>query len=512
MTADLVHSRRGNALIIAAIAIVFLALRIALLAARDPFFDELFTLWISSKPFAGIIDALRHDSGPPLYYFVVHALGVKTALGARVISLVAASAAMAVLLFARSLGTARFTAAALLAVYPPAVLSAIDARAYALCALLVTIGLVALHGGRVFAAAMAFVFAAYCHYYGALLFPLLLIPFRTGGSERDLCNASVGACSSAPAAPVGGGPTRVADALLRVPTGSSPLHRPLAVRRLGMTVFSPNATRRILATIVAAVLFAPALYLASQQPRQSMQWLRESRWSWLRNLSFAGDYAYGLFQPAPMWLVGVAVLLLLAAVAGPAWNRRARLRHAEPPRVRGWLAAAATIVPLLIAVAAGVYFPMRFESIIAVPLTLWISFAVESWTPPVRRTIVAALLGIGLATTYAGILDHARRPLDGYRDAALWTEGHVPRGERLVASGYCYLEAVMNGNPGVIAFPPEQGVHPGWRAVPQRDTPLPPAPFVWIGERASPELSILRRSRAVQPLYGNGSALVARVR
>jgi hypothetical protein len=279
-----------------------------------------------------------------------------------------------------------------------------------------------------------------------------------------------------------------------------------------MTVFSPNATRRILATIIAAVLFAPALYLASQQPRQSMQWLRESRWSSLRNLSFAGDYAYGLFQPAPMWLVGVAALLLLAAVAGPAWNRRAQLRHAEPPRVGGWLAAAGTIVPLLIAVAAGVYFPMRFESIIAVPLTLWISFAVESWTPPVRRTIVAALLGIGLATTYAGILDHARRPLDGYRDAALWTEGHVPRGERLVASGYCYLEAVMNGNPGVIAFPPEQGVHPGWRAMPQRGTPLPPVPFVWIGERASPELSILRRSRAVQTLYGNGSALVARVR
>jgi len=213
-----------------------------------------------------------------------------------------------------------------------------------------------------------------------------------------------------------------------------------------------------------------------------------------------------------MCLVGVAALLLLAAVAGPAWNRRARLRHAEPPRVGGWLAAAATIVPLLIAVAAGVDCPMRFESIIAVPLMLWISFAVESWTPPVRRTIVAALLGIGLATTYAGILDHARRPLDGYRDAALWTEGHVPRGERLVASGYCYLEAVMNGNPGVIAFPPEQGVHPGWRAMPQRGTPLPPAPFVWIGERAAPELSILRRSRAVQPLYGNGSALVARVR
>jgi hypothetical protein len=508
MTADLVHSRRHNALIIAAIAVVFLALRIALLVVRDAFFDELFTLWISNKPFAGIIEALRHDSGPPLYYFVVHALGVKTILGARIVSLVAASAAMAVVLSARSFGTARFTAAGLLAFYPPAVFSAIDARAYALCALLVTIGLVALHGGRVFAAAMAFVAAAYCHYYGALLFPLLLIPFQIGGRGQDGCHPEL------PEPGSGEGQRGIPRNPRLGPSAgdSSPRSTPPALRRLGMTAFSPNATRRILATIVASILFAPALYVASQQPRQSMQWLHESRWSWLHNLSFAGHYAYGLFQPAPMWLVVAAGLLLLAAVAGPAWNRRARPRRVETPRVGGSFAAAATIVPLAIAVAAGVYFPMRFESIIAVPLTLWIAVAVESWTLPIRRILVAALVVIGLATTYAGILDHARRPLDGCRAAAVWTEEHVPRGERLVASGYCYLEAAMSGYPDVIAFPTEQGLHPGWRAMPQRDTPLPPVPFVWIGERAAPELSLLRKSHAVQPLYANDSALVARVR
>src|SRR5438045_3967519 len=60
-----------NRVAVVLIALVFLALRIALLIAREPFFDELFTVWISGKSFAGIVHALMNDSGPPLYYFVV---------------------------------------------------------------------------------------------------------------------------------------------------------------------------------------------------------------------------------------------------------------------------------------------------------------------------------------------------------------------------------------------------------------------------------------------------------
>src|SRR5437868_4489820 len=70
------------------IAFVFLALRIALLKAREPFFDELFTVWISGKSFAGIVNALMNDSGPPLYYFVVHALGLHSVFADRVLVLV----------------------------------------------------------------------------------------------------------------------------------------------------------------------------------------------------------------------------------------------------------------------------------------------------------------------------------------------------------------------------------------------------------------------------------------
>src|SRR5712692_136456 len=80
------------------IGAIFLGTRIPLLVVRAPFFDELFTRWIAGKSFAGILDALRHDSGPPLYYFVVHLLGDPTVVATRVLSLVCAAIAIVVIL------------------------------------------------------------------------------------------------------------------------------------------------------------------------------------------------------------------------------------------------------------------------------------------------------------------------------------------------------------------------------------------------------------------------------
>ncbi|HEY2325525.1 MAG TPA: hypothetical protein VGJ82_21895, partial [Thermoanaerobaculia bacterium] len=56
----------------AGILALFFALRLPLLRYRQPFFDELYTRWISAKSFSGIVSALQWDSGPPLYYFLVH--------------------------------------------------------------------------------------------------------------------------------------------------------------------------------------------------------------------------------------------------------------------------------------------------------------------------------------------------------------------------------------------------------------------------------------------------------
>ncbi|MGZ4778899.1 MAG: hypothetical protein ACXV5L_06860, partial [Thermoanaerobaculia bacterium] len=132
---DLLASRRGEIVVISAIALLFFTLRFALLFGRDPFFDEMFTTWIARLPFRRILEALRHDSGPPLYYFVVHALGLRSVAALRAFSLVCATAAAGIIVAYRPIGVARFTAAGLLAAYPPAVLLSVDARSYALCAL-----------------------------------------------------------------------------------------------------------------------------------------------------------------------------------------------------------------------------------------------------------------------------------------------------------------------------------------------------------------------------------------
>jgi hypothetical protein len=124
------------------IVLLFLIPRAALLVWRQPFFDERFTRWISAKSLGGILDALHFDSGPPLYYWLLRLLGNPPLPVARGISLLFATVGILAILLARRLGEIRFAAAALIAVFPPAVLYSVDARAYALCAMFVSLGLV----------------------------------------------------------------------------------------------------------------------------------------------------------------------------------------------------------------------------------------------------------------------------------------------------------------------------------------------------------------------------------
>jgi len=430
---DLLKSRSGIALVSALIALLFLAPRLALLSARDVFFDEIFTQWISGQTFAGIVHALRLDSGPPLYYFVVHLLGDPSAFALRCLSLVFAAAALVAILVSRRLGTSRFLAAALLAVYPPAIFASADARAYALCALFVTIAVLSLDAHRDFTAALALVVAAYAHYYGAFFFPILLL------------------------------------------------------------------RKRVVPFAVAVALFAPWLPIALQQPAQATEWLHERMlWQPIANLSFAGRYPESLFAPAS-WAV-VLIALFLLGVAGSRVNRF----------------AAITAVPIAVAVAIGLafgrtaYFPMRFESVIAPPLVLWLASSLESMKRSLRFATAGLLMAIGILTATNGIVDHARRGIDDYRAAAMWVGRHAPNEQPVVATGYLFLET-LRFRP-VIAFPAEQAQHPGWRATHVAGSALPAATFLWVGERNAPELAIIARGRRVEPLYINARAMVARVR
>ncbi len=394
------------------IAALFFVPRLVLLFVRQPFFDELFTRWISGHAFAGILQALHYDSGPPLYYFLIHVLGDPPILVIRAISLLFSTIPLVALIASR-----RLTAAALLAVFPPAVLLAVDARAYALCAMFVALGIFALDRERPFTAALLFVAAAYSHYYGALFFVLL---------------------------PVAG---------YRLP-GNRP----------------PATGRYLRAFLFAGILFAPGFWLALHQPRASMAWI-----------GAFPQYPDVLFTRPPLWLVIIAVLLLVAAA-----HRLNRY-------------AAMTLIPLALALALRIYFPLRFESVIAMPFVLWLATSAH-------RKLIPLLITAGVAICAIGIVDHAQRPIDAYRDAALHLRGAPGP---VVASGYLYLETVMLRP--AIAFPPEQALHPGWRAMPSPGSELPPGTFLWIGERGAPELAIIRRSRKVTPLYVNENAAIVKV-
>jgi hypothetical protein len=430
-----VEDRRPRLSVVTAV-LVFLAARVALLIVRDPFFDELFTVWMARQSFSQIIPLLLNDSGPPLYYFLARFDSV-TAL--RCLSLLFACAQFVLV--------ARFswTAALLLAVYPPAALFAVDARAYALCGLFVTAGVLA---RQPYLKALSFVLAAYSHYYGVLFFPL---PLAGEGALKG----------------------------------------------------------RVRAFLLALVLFIPGFYLASRQPIAATAWVHEPWYASLVNLSFAGRYPEALFKPAPWILVIVSLVLLVISTVGDrarpfdyAQGRRA-LAAGETP------ALLAVVVPIVLAIAfqlAGrpVYFPMRFEAVIAGPLVLLLANA--------RLRIVIPLTVIGAFVIAAGAIDHYRRPPDPYREAAMVLKRNAKPADTIVATGYLYLETVAALERPVIAWPAEQALHPGWRATGGNPAELPQGTFLWIGERGAPELVRLQGVRSVQPLFTNERAMIALTR
>lgn len=409
-------SRRGEVAAWVAIVALFLLVRLWLLAVREPFFDELFTVWLANKPLAAIVPALLSDSGPPLYYFVARFTDV---FALRALSLLFATATLMLILTRRSLGDARFLAAALFAVYPPAALFAADARAYALCGLFVAFGVIAIHEERPVAAAMALLLGAYTHWYGALFLPLLLL--------------------------------------------------------------AKPRRRAFYAAAGAAVAFIPGLVLAWRQPRESIAWMPDL--VPLGALPFGGSYPASLFASLPVLVTVLSAVALVVAV----WRK--------------WTFAPSVLVPVLLVLGLRVYFPMRFESVLAVPLVLWIATG--------GRRAVAALLGVcGLAALVLGIAEHQARPVDDYRQAALVLAANARPGERVLAAGYLYLEAVHQlGSERVRAFPSEQGRHPGWRVAGRTSEVLPATSFIWISERAAPETAALR-GRQVRVLFGNDRALV----
>jgi hypothetical protein len=422
--------RRRDAAIVAGIAVLFVALRAAIIWARDPFFDELFSAWMARRPLHAILPALRQDSGPPLYYVLARLDGV---YALRLLSL-AISAVPAVLL----LRERRWVPALLLAVHPAAALFSATARPYALCAAFVALGVLYLERDRVWPAAAAFTGAAYSHYYGALFLPTLLF-----------CRAPL--------------------------------------------------KQRILAGAAAGITFIPGLLLSFAQPKAATAWMTAPD---LQQVLSAFVFLSDDPGVAP-WVTALAFLLTAVAV-----SRSSRF-------------AGVVLVPVLLAVALSfalrpAYFPVRFASVIAFPLILWIDASLANWKGMARRLLVLALTFTGIAAIGAGVIVHLERPLSAYREAALVLRRNAAPTETIVATGYMYLEAVhqLPDHP-IQACPREQAQHPGWRTPPGstrlHPAMLPRTTFLWTGERQAPELRVILASRRTEVLFENGRAVILRV-
>ncbi len=454
---------------VAAIVALFAALRLLHLVWRPPFFDELFTVWIASLHPGEFAAALASDSGPPLYYLAVHLLtiGHASVTAARLVSFAAACGLLAAILVTKRLGRAALVAALLLALFAPHVHFSVEGRAYALAGTLAGAGCLALAewaaGGRRSRLALGtalLVGAAAAHYYGVLFFA---IPFALGLLARTRRAIVEGTAASA----------------------------------------------------AAGVVFIPGFILASRQPPESIAWMRlvghaPAPLEPLRQLAFVADYPPVFIAPPPEWVPIVALAAtLLIVVPG--------LRSAE---ARRW--GVITLVPVVLAVAFGlagasVYFPVRFEAVLAAPFACWLAVSLLAMRNVWLRSAATILLvALGLVASYTGIMTSLARRPDAWREAATFVRRTVPASMPIVASGYGYLEVLGQRDaawyPRVRGFPAGIETHPGWVDAAAREPEpgtLPAVPFVWVGQRHSPEHRALARGFGLRPLMVGRGMIVA---
>lgn len=444
---------------VAAIAIVFVGLRVALILVREPFFDELFTAWISQKSWSGILEVLRADSGPPLYYFAASAIVTDAAAIAQVfpiryLSLLFGAATLASVLGWKTLGPPRFVAGVLLAMLPANLYFSTEARPYALCALMLGLATLLLDSPvprRLWSASALVVLAAYTHYYAVLFFP---VPLLAALVLRDR-------------------------------------------RQIRVAAFATGAM---------AVAFVPGFLLAAAQPAAAIEWMRrrgpaEIALSAVQHFGFAAPFPSRFLASPPLSLRWISALLVLVVLG---WGLR------KSPRARVFTVAA--VVPVVGAMAFAVlgrpvYFPMRFESVLAVPIVLAIAFSMGELPPRVRSVVLAVFVAAGGFVCYRSVTDRALWRPDSYRETAEFARAEIgARDAILVASGPQYLELTAQRDArwpaDIRPYPSSQGLHPGWRSVEgekvlalDRDRLIAATggSFVWAGDYGSPEMITLTR-------------------
>ena len=455
------------------IVVLFLALRLPLLLAREPFFDELVSVWFAGQPLTKLWTTLTNNSESVLYFAIAHGWPGFDVMDGRVLSLLFGLATLAVCFWLREPA-----AGVMLAAFPAHVFFSTEARAYALVALMVGVAAVALQRGRYVLTTIALVLAAYAHGYGVLFFP---VPFVASLyvvlAER-----------------------RQQDSL---PAHATPPARVLL--------------RGFLSSAMCGVLFLPGFWLASVQPRGSLAWMEAGTMGErimlvaksLLQLGFAAEYAPIFLTSAPIVLQILSFLFVAIVVIFA-------LRSSESARFHAIFIAVPLLAIVFFALAGKTfYFPTRFESVLSLPFALILAAGLAV-LPPRRASVavMSALAIIGAYVVWISAADHAAAPPSPYRSMAMFAKT-APVENTLVASGYAYIEVLSAVQPrDVIPYPRELAVHPGWPGELNRprlelESQRLPGRFVWIGPARGEEARILRQRYDMRPVATAGPIVAA---
>ena len=395
---------RGRGLLVAALG-AGIALRILLVWARPLWADEVFTLEVARRGPAGILAALRLDSGPPLHYLLGWLLLLPSPAPSgwdavvRIASLAASLAHVPLLLaVGRRLGApeAGSRAAALWLLFPLSVWTASEGRAYALASLLV------------------------------------LLAFERGLAFRDEPGAGRGLAVAASTGAALLSHYLAGPALLGVACAVLPAAR--RDRRLPLAG----------AYAAGALAFLPWLPVALSQPRASMRWL-ELQPETARLGAALANLAFGAALPAVAGLAGAA---LLAAAA----LRRGR----RVPSGTVLLVAAGSIALLEVGTHSAVV-PER-TALVLLPFAALL--LAEASAP-------AALLSAGVSVVLLALALPAWLRTTPARQVAETLAEALRGGGDVVAAGLWGPELSYRleraGLPGrVVLFPEEVTRHPGW--------------------------------------------------
>ena len=387
--------------------------RLHLLIDRPLWFDEIFTLWASRLPFRQLLDVLRNDSGPPLFYLLEKpfiAIGERLAsdVFARVLPF-AATLALLVGVFALPSRSAKIRFVVLASVSPLLLIYSAEARAYALLSLT-----------------------------GLLLF---LLAFVLPERPRNLA----------------------AIALLAAVSLYLHYLALFGVGALAVVAAAEKRRRSALAVLGGGALFLFWVPIMRAQPRQAVAWMHEPAAEFatgiLASLGGAGRIPPPFGLPLPLALVAVGGILGLVLASA-----LARYWHADPELRR----ASAFLVlffggVLFASLARPVAFAGRTEMAV-LPVWLWTIARAGERSRFLRGATWSAVAVASVSTILSVVAP--RGPSVAARTLEALERTGRP-GDVLFAGASFYLPDRLAADRGrlpiaVHAFPLEQAAHPGW--------------------------------------------------